>query len=48
MKYEDVELQFLEAIASQYGFDGNTRTAFLIRFKEKDAEMDNTFRDFCH
>lgn len=41
MKYEDVESEFLEYIASQYSFDSNTRTAFLIRFSEKDAEMDN-------
>lgn len=41
MKYEDLESEFLESIASKYGFDGNTRTTFLLRFKEKDAEMIN-------
>ena len=41
MRYEDVESDFLEAIASKYAFDGNTRTVFLIRFSEKDAEMNN-------
>lgn len=41
MEYKDVESEFLEAMATKYEFEGNTRTAFLIRFREKDAEMDN-------
>ncbi|MDP8964714.1 MAG: hypothetical protein M3O33_12160, partial [Cyanobacteriota bacterium] len=34
--------QFLEAMATQYGFTGDTRTVFLSRFDEVNANKENS------
>ncbi|MGK7905283.1 MAG: DUF4384 domain-containing protein [Hormoscilla sp.] len=40
-KYENVETDFLEAMATRYGFTGKKRSVFLQRFSENNADLDD-------